>query len=113
MTAADFPEILRECMYTHEVFRRLGIPAQDIFLAVTDDSIGVTVRQGFLQGSVRVGSRAGMTDAEINAKWDALVTLWNADGDNGWDFAGSTARRMAVTIMVNMNALGFRFTKPS
>lgn len=110
----EVPEVLREALYWHEIFRTLGVPPGDLFL---DNSrlprVAVVVRQGSLRmGVLAAGELSPYCDVMV--AWPAAVDLWNrtcnAD-DSGWDIQGSAARRAALGVAADFIAAGFRFAE--
>ncbi len=127
MTACiDLPteQILYESLWTHEVFRRLGFAAKDIFfhasVPLTDApkeflgkiQVSVVLRAQCREFVVAVGFPADESDREvIFAKWTALVHRFNAQegGARLWEdgYEKSAARNDGVMIMAALMERGF------
>lgn len=110
----DYPEPLREMISLHEILRKLGIPAADIFISPRDlPDVIVTIKQDGKQIGWRLGKWQGSRE-EFLDQWQAVVADWNEfcnDEERGWPevYEQSRIRRCAVTeVLANLVIHGFR-----
>lgn len=132
---ADVPEVLREALCWHEVFRRLGVQPGQLFIAprvpalaeqpagvASGVEIAVAVRQGQIERGVLASAR-GAPDArlrvaslrDLEEMWAAAVNLWNRTCNTlvqDWAFEASLARGAAVGVVADFVAAGFVFSGP-
>lgn len=94
MTRAARPlaEVLDETIGYHDMLRRLGFAADDLFFTVGTDvgdtatGIGMTVRVRGHEVTFLAGLVAEPVPA-IEAAWDAVVDRWNGGADPAWKAA--------------------------
>lgn len=116
MRLTDFNPIIKESLAAWEMFRRMGFPAKDIYIAMgktgTGDNVSVSieVHQETLRASVRIGTTF-MHRNTILRDWDEAAKIWNDDEtsslerDELWE--PSNARADGVMIMLRLHNLGF------
>lgn len=113
----DIPEVMREALYTHEVFRKLGFPSKDLFLDMLDFDkeiqVGVTVKQDDKKSTVLIGAIKKEEQVKFLDAWPLAVNLWNetCNSDDRWDFEHSIARTMVVGIIAGLAMRDFKFNK--
>jgi hypothetical protein len=77
----SIPAPLREALACHEMLRRLGFQADDIYLVAAPDPQGMValqLRVGELHFSYATGVQQ-MSHEVLAQKWQAAVRLWNHD----------------------------------
>lgn len=112
--AADVPHEWKQALYGHELLRRLGFTADEIFVGIQDGRAYVLVRRGGRHYGFIVAATA-KTDDELAAEWPAAVEIWNAtcSTDPGWEFEASDVRRAAVPIITDLGAAGLTPRAPN
>jgi hypothetical protein len=68
---------LRTCLGYREAFRRVGYEADEIYLVVDAEQIGVMVVRGPSSLGFCAGPRADATRAQVSERWTQLADWWN------------------------------------
>lgn len=124
-TLAELPRLFQEALCCYEAYRRLGIPAKDIFLVVTrvenasnPDLPSIVVKAQDCNGVeflTRIGfailDSAVLTPEEIQTMWKTACDLFiyfadEADGVAMW--GASEIRQRFVELAMAMKAQGMR-----
>jgi hypothetical protein len=81
MTEADLPvaEPFREALAVHEAFRRLHIPAADIFVDLDPRRMVVEAKQNGQSFAFAVGP-SSLSPADMLIAWQEAVRWWNDGG---------------------------------
>jgi hypothetical protein len=104
---SDLPHEYRQALYGHELCRRAGVPARDLYVGIQDGKLFVKAVRGDHYYAFIVAPTT-LTDDELAATWPDAVVLWNetCNSDSGWDYEGSDIRAVQVMIAGELLASG-------
>lgn len=99
--------ILREALAAHEIFRKLGFSADDIYIRPKPDRLFMTVIRG-----AEFNYDLGEHDVEVNSlisQWAAAAQWWNTgdEADRAELLNTSKIRREVVPLIAALHAKGF------
>ncbi len=108
--------MIRECLATHELFRKMGYEPEDIFVSIPPDkSFGVTVKVGpgkddFATVRISRDAQNYLSPERIVEEWEEARKYWNGlmpDEEMDHIYNTSMARERSAQILEAILALGF------
>jgi len=78
MKSADIPPAIREALGCHEAFRRLGFPADEIYVQLREDKMMFVILQSQGKRFVHATGVLDMTQEEFEAAWMATAEAVNS-----------------------------------
>jgi hypothetical protein len=119
MTDATHPPpiVVRNCIFAHEVLRRIGFPSDDIY-AATGNVVGVgraamvVLRHAGLEWRWTI-DRLSMSDDDFRRAYEEAGEAWNSlpEDDDPWGFSGSEIDRMGAMAVRSIVEKGIPIPK--
>lgn len=115
MTLAELSRDLKEMLAIHEVFRRLGFEASEIFVAIYPNDVAMTVKpsaQPDKQFTITINAKDIMDCAE---RWSPAAEWWNnaSSEDMAEVYTKSETLTRASEIVTGIVKKGIRIPKAS
>lgn len=102
---------IEETYACHEMFRRMGIPADNIFLEMFADGVAVTAKQAARSFRVVIGKYAETSDKFVE-EWKHFVDNMPEDAVLERIWADSTFSKNSVEMVTHLVSQGFVTKKP-
>jgi len=102
---SDLEPLIREALSTWQLFRRLGFSSDDIYIALNEGSLLITVKWRGKGFSVRVGATE-MTPQMLAQVWDhAAGVMATADPDelqSDWDNSAAAKEMPGIVLKLEL-----------
>jgi len=109
MKPKNVPVEITDALFTHELLRRMGIPADNIFIGLTQpDKVVVYIRLPGREECGIVVATTKMSPNEFLVVAKEATELWNRTGrtDSSWGFENSSVRGGLWKLTLELHMAG-------